>query len=217
MARYTEAAARAETLEDMLGVATRIYREDLEAGHMTVVSELMAGSMAHPELKAEIIARMEPWIRFAEEAIRKVVSGSPFEDALPVRHVAFAIVAFYCGINMLSNLSEDRSQTEELFEAARADGALPGGDPPGPPVRLGHCPAGDRQDGAMTEHEVTPEFAEELKAWVEKGFNERDPAIIERLLNPLLIESQQAARGRRAPAAHGPGAAGVRGCPPGDR
>lgn len=119
MARYTEAAARAETLEDMLDVATRIYREDLEAGHMTVVSELMAGSMAYPELKAEIIARMEPWIRFAEEAIRKVVSGSPFEDALPVRHVAFAIVAFYCGINMLSNLSEDRSQTEELFRAAR--------------------------------------------------------------------------------------------------
>jgi hypothetical protein len=28
-------------------------------------------------------------------------------------------VAFYCGINMLSNLSEDRSQTEELFRAAQ--------------------------------------------------------------------------------------------------
>lgn len=40
----------------------------------------------------------------------------------------------------------------------------------------------------MTEHEVTLEFAEELKARVEKGFNERDPAIIEQLLSPQLID-----------------------------
>jgi AcrR family transcriptional regulator len=119
MARYSAAVAGAQTFDDMLAVAARIYREDLEAGHMTVVSELMAGSMAHPELKAEIIARMEPWIDFAEGAIRKVLAGSPFEQALPARHLAFGLVAFYCGINMLSNLSEDRAETEELFAAGR--------------------------------------------------------------------------------------------------
>lgn len=119
MARYREAVERADTLEGMLDVATRIYREDLEAGHMTVVSELMAGSMAHPELKAEIIRRMQPWIDFAEGAIRKVLSGSPLEAAIPTRQLAFGLVAFYCGVNMLSNLTEDRTQTEELFQAAR--------------------------------------------------------------------------------------------------
>lgn len=40
----------------------------------------------------------------------------------------------------------------------------------------------------MTSHQVTPEFAEELKARVEQGFNERNPAIIERLLSPQLID-----------------------------
>jgi AcrR family transcriptional regulator len=119
MARYRQAVDRAETLEDLLDVAMRIYREDLEAGHMTVVSELMAGSMAHPELKAQIIERMGPWIDFAEGAIRKALAGSPFEQALPTRRLAFALVAFYCGINMLSNLGEDRTETEELFKAAR--------------------------------------------------------------------------------------------------
>jgi AcrR family transcriptional regulator len=119
MARYREAVDRADTLEEMLDVATRIYREDLEAGHMTVVSELMAGSMAHPELKAEIIERMDPWIDFTEGAIRKAAAGSPFEGALPIRQLAFALVAFYCGINMLSNLTEDRTEAEELFRAAR--------------------------------------------------------------------------------------------------
>ena len=119
MDRYRRAVDRAETLEDMLDVAMRIYREDLEAGHMTVVSELMAGSMAHPELRAQIIERMEPWIEFAEGAIRKALAGSPFEPALPARRLAFGLVAFYCGINLLSNLSEDRTETEELFRTAR--------------------------------------------------------------------------------------------------
>jgi AcrR family transcriptional regulator len=118
MERYRAAVEEAETLEEMLGVATMIYREDLEAGHMTVVSELMAGSMAHPELKPEIVARMDPWIDVAEDAIRKVMAGSPFEDALPARQVAFAVVAFYCGINTLTNLSPKRPEVEELFRTA---------------------------------------------------------------------------------------------------
>jgi AcrR family transcriptional regulator len=118
MERYRAAVEEAETLEEMLGVASIIYREDLEAGHMTVVSELMAGSMAHPELKPEIVARMDPWIDLAEEAIRKVMAGSPFEDALPARQVAFAVVAFYCGINTLTNLSRERPEVEELFRTA---------------------------------------------------------------------------------------------------
>jgi AcrR family transcriptional regulator len=118
MERYRAAVEEAETLEEMLGVATMIYREDLEAGHMTVVSELMAGSMAHPELKPEIVARMDPWIDLAEDAIRKVMARSPFEDALPARQVAFAVVAFYCGINTLTNLSRERPEVEELFRTA---------------------------------------------------------------------------------------------------
>ena len=118
MARYRAAVERAQTLEEMLEVARMIYREDLEAGHMTVVSELMAGSMAHPELKPEIVARMDPWIDLAEEAIRKVMAGSPFEDAFPTRQVAFAVVAFYGGINTLTNLSRERPEVEELFQTA---------------------------------------------------------------------------------------------------
>jgi AcrR family transcriptional regulator len=118
MERYRSAVEAAETLEEMLNVAAMIYREDLEAGHMTVVSELMAGSMAHPEMKPEIVARIDPWIDLAEEAIRKVMAGSPFGDALPARQVAFAVVAFYCGINTLTNLSRERPEVEDLFRTA---------------------------------------------------------------------------------------------------
>lgn len=124
MERYRSAVEEARGLEELLEVAAGIYREDLEAGHITVVSELMAGSMAHPELKAEVIARMDPWIDFAESAIRKVLRGSPFESLVPARQLAFGVVAFYCGINTLTNLSPDRPEVEELFRTVRSLGPL---------------------------------------------------------------------------------------------
>ena len=40
----------------------------------------------------------------------------------------------------------------------------------------------------MTHHQITTEFAEELKRQVEEGFNSRDPKVIERVLAPGLID-----------------------------
>jgi predicted ester cyclase len=44
------------------------------------------------------------------------------------------------------------------------------------------------KDEDMTHHEITTEFAEELKRQVEEGFNSRDPRVIERVLAPGLID-----------------------------
>ena len=40
----------------------------------------------------------------------------------------------------------------------------------------------------MPHHEITPELVEDIKARVERGFNERDPKAIEGLLAPHLID-----------------------------
>jgi len=120
MARYLSAVEEASSLEDMLDVALRVYREDLEAGHMTVLSELIGASMSHPELKPEIVARMQPWIEFADGAIRKALEGSSIGSGLPTRQLAFGLVAFYLGLNMLNTLDGERGETEALFQTARS-------------------------------------------------------------------------------------------------
>jgi steroid delta-isomerase-like uncharacterized protein len=40
----------------------------------------------------------------------------------------------------------------------------------------------------MSHHGITAEFAEKLKAQVERGFNQRDPRAIEQVLSPQLID-----------------------------
>jgi AcrR family transcriptional regulator len=121
LARYKAAVEEAKTFEDLVAVAARIYREDLEQGHMTVVAEMIAGGVADPELRPAIMSRTQVWVDFVQGVVERVLSGSPFAGMLPARDVAFALVAFYCGVNIFTRLEEDHARTEALFDmAARA-------------------------------------------------------------------------------------------------
>jgi AcrR family transcriptional regulator len=120
MERYESAVAEARSLPDMIQVAREIYREDLESGHITVLSEMIAGSITDPELGPQVTARMQPWIAFAEQAIEKAAAGTPFKGLLPARDLAFAVVAFYIGIDLLTALDGDRARAEGLFSLAES-------------------------------------------------------------------------------------------------
>jgi AcrR family transcriptional regulator len=113
--RYREAAAGARSLEQLVGVASALYREDRESGHMTVVSQLVAGSLARPELAPQVLARMEPWLAFAEETIERVLAGTPLAGLVPVDELASAVITFYLGVNLLSNL-DGGARTDALFD-----------------------------------------------------------------------------------------------------
>ena len=120
MERYREAAEKADSIEDLAEVAAQIYREDVKGGHITVFSELVGASLSHPELAPEIVARAEPWLDFVEATMNRVLKGSPFEQILPARDLAYALVAFYMGVNLLTHLDEDQRRMHSLFDLARS-------------------------------------------------------------------------------------------------
>ena len=121
--RYRAAVDGAETAQDLAEVAASIYAEDRDRGHMTVVSQMVAGSVARPELAKEVVARMEPWIELCEDALRKGLANTLAAEALPLRDLAYAVVTFYLGLNLLTHLDEDRERTEALV--ARLQGLAP--------------------------------------------------------------------------------------------
>ena len=118
MERYADAVSRARTLPEVLAVATDIYREDLDAGHLSVLAELIAGASTVPELGPAIVDRVEPWVRFTADHVRRVLAGSPLERHLPAEDLAFAVVGLYLGLEMLTGLGGDRQRAESLFVAA---------------------------------------------------------------------------------------------------
>jgi AcrR family transcriptional regulator len=122
MSRYRDSMGKATSVDDKIQTATRLYREDLVSGHITVISEMVAGSLSRPDLGPEVVARMEPWIAFTEGVISDLLTGSIFESAVNPRTLAFAVVALYLGVDLLSHLDQDKSRAEGLFQMAGAMG-----------------------------------------------------------------------------------------------
>jgi AcrR family transcriptional regulator len=113
--RYRQAIAAAETVEELLAAASAVYAEDRDSGHMTVVAQMIAASIARPELGPAMVSRMEPWIDLAEHGLAKVLARVDVPELMPVRELAYAFVTFYLGVNLLTHLDEDRARTDALF------------------------------------------------------------------------------------------------------
>jgi AcrR family transcriptional regulator len=119
MAKYADAVKDIGSVPDAVRVATELYREDLASGHVTVVSELIAGSLDRPDLGPEIVKRMEPWIELTEEAVQKAMSSIGIATLVPPKTVAYAIIALYLGIDLLSHLEKDDAKAEAMFASAK--------------------------------------------------------------------------------------------------
>ena len=113
---YRTAMAAAGNAEERVAAARRLYQEDVESGHATAISELLAASLARPELRDALLERMNPWLALAEDVLRDVAGGTPLGELVPLHDVASALVALYLGLNLLSRLDPANAQAESLFE-----------------------------------------------------------------------------------------------------
>jgi AcrR family transcriptional regulator len=121
--RYRQAIADATSVDELVAAVARLYAEDRERGHMTVVAQMVAGSAARPELKPALVERMEPWLELCEQALEKGFGWLGLPEPIPRADLAYAFVTFYLGVNLMTQLDEDRARTDALF--ARLEAVAP--------------------------------------------------------------------------------------------
>ncbi|WP_438489999.1 TetR/AcrR family transcriptional regulator [Streptomyces sp. S186] len=119
MAQHRATVAKVHTLEELADAATRIYRDDLDGGHITLFSELVAAAVAKPELREPVSERAEPWLAFIEATLDRVIGGTPLARLTPPRDLANAAITFYLGVNLFTVLDADRSRTDSVFAMAQ--------------------------------------------------------------------------------------------------
>jgi AcrR family transcriptional regulator len=116
MRAYLPSFERARTLAELASLARQIYAEDLQNGYVTVLGEMVAGGVSDAGLGGEVVLRLQPWIDMVAGKLRELLDGSPFQSLLPADDVAFAIVALYLGVDMLSHLEGGHTRAESLLD-----------------------------------------------------------------------------------------------------
>jgi len=89
-----------------------------------VLSQMVAGAHGRPELGRRLAASFAPWIDLVEEAVRRLVGGTPFASTLPSREVATALTGMFVGVELLSQLDPGAGQVEALLASVDAAAGL---------------------------------------------------------------------------------------------
>jgi AcrR family transcriptional regulator len=113
--RYEAEVSGVTSPSQLVEVAEAIFRSDLDAGYITVLVEMIAGTSSTPGLGPEVAARIQPWRSFAQSAIEASLGASSLTSVLPTRDIAHAVVALYLGLEMLSHLDGDSEPALALF------------------------------------------------------------------------------------------------------
>ena len=99
-----------------------------------MLAQLLAGSVASPELKASLHEGMVPWTDLVEDALGRVLADTPLAAAVPLGDVAFAIASLFLGMELMAGLDPDTDEdpVDRLFAsldgvAAFLDALLPRG------------------------------------------------------------------------------------------
>jgi AcrR family transcriptional regulator len=124
LSAYRGLMGGAETLCDLVDGARSVFVEDLDAGHLTVLVEMINGAQSAPGLGEQVAACLAPWREFAETAIRRVLVSSPAAALVPARELAHGAVAGILGLELLASLDGDRGAALALFERASVLAAL---------------------------------------------------------------------------------------------
>jgi AcrR family transcriptional regulator len=115
---YRGLVDQASSVTEAVESARAIFVEDLAAGHVSVLVEMITGAQSVPGLGEQVASRLAPWRELTEAAVRQALAGSPLAALVPAREVAHGIVAGFLGLELLANLDGDQSAALALFDRA---------------------------------------------------------------------------------------------------
>jgi AcrR family transcriptional regulator len=118
--RYEGLLEAASSAEELVDLATAVFREDLDSGDAALLVGMIAGSVSTPGLGEAVKERVEPWRSFASRALETAFGGTALGQVVDPAVVAHAVVALYLGLELLADLDGERTEALRLFEAAHS-------------------------------------------------------------------------------------------------
>jgi AcrR family transcriptional regulator len=120
MAAYRGLLEHAGSVTALSESARSIFIEDLDAGYVRVLIEMITGAHAVPGLADQVAERLQPWRELAEDAIRRQVGRSAAARLLPPAEAGHALIAGFLGLELLASLDGDRAAAIAVFDRFRS-------------------------------------------------------------------------------------------------
>lgn len=116
MTAYRGLLEQASSVTALADSARAIFVEDLDAGYVRVLIEMITGAQTVPGLGDQVAERLRPWRDLAEDAVRRALGRSAVARLLPPAEAGHALVAGFLGLELLASLDGDRAAAIAVFD-----------------------------------------------------------------------------------------------------
>lgn len=116
--RYTDALPEVSDLGELVTRLQALYEEDSKSGHLGLLTELIGGVTATPELQAGIQRATTPWLEFVEARVAEAAATVPFGALLPTDDLADLIFSLIVGVELRNKIDGSSDRSTRLFELA---------------------------------------------------------------------------------------------------
>ena len=110
--RYEGRLEQVDSLRELVAVAGELHAEDMEEGHITVLSQMLAMAATQPDMREPLRERFDPWIQIVERSLKRAIDDTPYGALVPTHDLALAITALFVGLELMLNLEDEDSRRE---------------------------------------------------------------------------------------------------------
>jgi AcrR family transcriptional regulator len=107
VAPFAERLAEVADLRGLLALGRALHEEERAEGNVTVLAQVLAGAQANPELAEVTAAALRLWIAPVEEALVRVLRGSPVAEVVDPAGLARAVSAGFVGLELYEGVDPE--------------------------------------------------------------------------------------------------------------
>ncbi len=97
---FAERLDQVTDLRQLLELGRALHDEERARGNVTVLAQLLAGAQADPKLVEPTAAALQLWITPIEQALRRLLAGSPVAELIDPAGLARAVSAGFIGLEL---------------------------------------------------------------------------------------------------------------------
>jgi AcrR family transcriptional regulator len=121
---YADRLVGVTTLKELVSVGRQIHDVEFAEGNTAVLAQLVAGAASSPDLGVAVQDGMQTWTTLVEEALARVLAGTPLAAVVPLGDVAYAIASLFLGLELMGGVDGDDTRVESLFTSLDAVSGL---------------------------------------------------------------------------------------------
>ena len=122
--RYAEPLSKVSSLPDLVGVARQLYDTEFREDGTAMLVQLLAGSSSSTTVRDGVLEGFTAWMQLIDDAVERVLRGTPLAGLLPVPDVSLAIASMFVGMDMITRLDDDRERADSLLGTLEMLGTL---------------------------------------------------------------------------------------------